>query len=151
MTHVLFVCTGNTCRSPMAEAFFKHMDIPGIEVKSAGIYAADGMEASTNAKIVLDEHKIPHNHRSLMLTESLIEWSDYILTMTEGHKTTITNMFKDAKSKIFTLKEFAKLEGDKDVADPFGGPVEMYHATFLEIREALEKVADILKNKEHHT
>jgi protein-tyrosine phosphatase len=133
----------------MAEALFKKMELPDIEVRSAGIYAADGSDASTNAKKVLDEQNIAHNHRSSALTESLMEWSDYILTMTEGHKGTIINLYPNAQSKTFTLKEFAKITGYPDIADPFGGSVEMYRATFFEIKEALEKVANRLNGKDH--
>jgi len=145
MTSVLFVCTGNTCRSPIAESLLKYMNIPEVEVKSAGIFAIDGSEASTNTKIVLDEHGIPHNHKSAMLTDELVEWADFILTMTMGHKSTVLTMFPNAQDKTFTLKEFAKIDGYQDVADPYGGPVDVYRYSFKEIKEAIENIADILK------
>ncbi|MCQ6274606.1 low molecular weight protein arginine phosphatase [Bacillus sp. V3B] len=145
MTRVLFVCTGNTCRSPMAEALLKSMELPGIEVCSAGIYAENGSAASTNAKKVLDKQAIPHDHQSSMLTDKLVEGADYILTMTLGHKSAVMNRFPNAHLKTFTLKEFAQLNGNQDIADPFGGSEDMYRAAFSEIKEAIEKIVERLK------
>lgn len=145
MTTILFICTGNTCRSPIAESLLRHKNIPGVEVKSAGTYASHGSEASINTKKVLDENSIPHNHRSSLLTEDLVEWADFILTMTHGHKSNVTSMFPQARTKTYTLKEFASIEGSPDIVDPFGGPVEIYRETYEEINEAIEKIAEHLK------
>jgi protein arginine phosphatase len=145
MTKFLFVCTGNTCRSPLAESLLKKMNIPGVEVKSAGTFASDGSEASRNTKRVLEEKGIPHNHKSSMLTEELIQWADRILTMTVGHKTTVIDLFPHAEVKAFTLKEFAGMDGDQDIADPYGGPVEVYRETYEEIKSAIETIVEKLK------
>ena len=104
MTKVLFVCTGNTCRSPLAESLLKNMNLPGVEVKSAGTFASNGSEASTNTKIVLEEKGIPHHHKSSMLTEELVQWADHILTMTVGHKTTVIDYFRKLWSKSLRLR-----------------------------------------------
>ena len=92
----------------MAESLLRHKSIPGVEVRSAGIYASQGTEASTNAKKVLDKNSIPHNHKSSLVTEELVEWADFILTMTYGHKTTVASMFPQVQSKVYTLKEFTE-------------------------------------------
>lgn len=149
MNHILFVCTGNTCRSPMAEAMLKSMNIPGIEVKSAGIFAENGGNASANAIKVLDEFNIPHQHQSSQLNEELIAWADYILTMTDGHKQTIAGRYPRAIEKTFTLKEFAKMEGYTDISDPYGGSVDTYRKTFLQMKEAIEKIVPYFTEEEN--
>ncbi|MBB6445608.1 low molecular weight protein arginine phosphatase [Bacillus benzoevorans] len=148
MNHILFVCTGNTCRSAMAEAMLRNMNISGIEVKSAGVYAENGGNASVNAMKVLDEYQIPHNHQSTKLNEELIAWADYILTMTTGHKQALAGRFPRAIEKTFTLKEFAEMDGHADIADPYGGSVETYKKTFLQMKEAIEKIIPFLTEEE---
>jgi len=145
MARVLFVCTGNTCRSPMAEAILKSKQLPGVEVKSAGVYAVNDAEASVNAKVVLQENNISHDHRSTTLTWDEINWATLILTMTQSHKTMILSQYPDAWDKTFTLKEFAEDDLNPDVADPFGGNEQIYREAFLEIKESIEKIVKKLR------
>lgn len=144
MIRILFVCTGNTCRSPMAEAILKNKEIPGIEVKSAGVYATNGSAASRNATQVLKEQNINHEHQSLMLTEELLSWATYIFTMTKSHKSSVIGMYPFAKGKTFTLKEF--VEQDGDIVDPYGGSVEDYRLTYYELHTNIEKLILRLEN-----
>ncbi|MFK9091562.1 low molecular weight protein arginine phosphatase [Bacillus salipaludis] len=146
MQRILFVCTGNTCRSPMAEAILNEKHIDGIEVKSAGIYAATGSEASTHAKRVLDDNKISHNHRSSLLTGAEVEWADLILTMTDSHKFAIQQQFPQAVVKLFTLKEYTGEPFNHDVVDPYGGSLGMYEATYRELNELIDKAIEIFKS-----
>ncbi|MEX2414797.1 MAG: low molecular weight protein arginine phosphatase [Paenibacillaceae bacterium] len=110
MKRVLFVCTGNTCRSPMAEGFFRLLAEESgldVEVRSAGVSAVEGMQISTNAAAILrDKGAIPAV-TSRELSAELTEWSDLILTMTTSHKKEVIQQFPDAVDKTFTLKEFA--------------------------------------------
>ncbi|MEH7074380.1 low molecular weight protein arginine phosphatase [Neobacillus drentensis] len=145
MQRILFVCTGNTCRSPMAEAILKNKEMDAIEVRSAGIYAANGSEASAHAKKVLDDKGIAHNHRSSLLTRNEIEWADLILTMTSSHKMAILQQYPQVSKKVFTLKEYTGESFNSDVGDPYGGSLSMYEATFRELDELINKVIGKLK------
>ncbi|MCU9600236.1 low molecular weight protein arginine phosphatase [Pallidibacillus thermolactis] len=139
MTRILFVCTGNTCRSPMAEAIVKSKNIPNIEVKSAGVFAAPGVDASPLAKQVLKENNISIQHQATQLQEETVDWADYILTMTNAHKQMIQQQFPTSKEKIYTLKEFA-LKSNGDVSDPFGGTLETYRETFNELQSMIDEL-----------
>lgn len=139
MQRILFVCTGNTCRSPMAEAILKNKNLEGIEVRSAGVYAANGSEASTHAKRVLADNQISHNHRSTLLTREEVEWADLILTMTSSHKYAIQQQYPQSIEKMFTLKEFTGEPFDHDILDPYGGGLAVYQETYQELDKLIEK------------
>lgn len=141
MNRVLFVCTGNTCRSPMAEAILKSKRIPSIEVKSAGVYATKGQDASTYVLEILHDHQITHHHSSTPLSEEELEWATHVFTMTEGHKSIITDSFPRTLDKIFTLKEFVYNDpNDRDIMDPFGGSQETYRETFNELQSLIDEL-----------
>jgi len=145
MVRVLFVCTGNTCRSPMAEAILKNKNITNVEVKSAGIFAINGAEASYQAQHVLLNKNMKHSHTSSLLTNELLDWATYVLTMTAGHKDVILSQHPSCTEKTFTLKEFAAGDLKGDVLDPFGGSVEQYERTFEELDLLIQSIVDKLE------
>ncbi len=143
---VLFVCTGNTCRSPMAEGLFRQMaaerlgcrpedlDAHGVIVGSAGVAAWGGGRASSGALETMAECGIDlTGHESQPLTESLVRQADVIWTMTNAHRAAILAQFPEAADRV------AVLSPDRaDVVDPIGGPVEAYRQCAGQIRAHLE-------------
>jgi protein arginine phosphatase len=111
--NVLFVCTGNTCRSPMAEALLREKGKGKFNVKSAGVYAGNGAVMSSNASKALSERKIKDTHQSQAVSDYLISWADLILTMTENHKYALVNKWPSAVNKTYTLKEYVLDDEEK--------------------------------------
>lgn len=133
--NILFVCTGNTCRSPMAEALAKEK-IPQFEVRSAGVFANNDSPANDYARQVLKGKGITINHCSQMISASLLDWADLVLTMTTGHKDMLTSQFPSSKSKSFTLKEYVLgSPSNPDISDPFGGDLNIYKETLDELND----------------
>ncbi|AEE95267.1 low molecular weight protein arginine phosphatase [Mahella australiensis] len=151
ISSILFVCSGNTCRSPMAQAIaetmFRKADsgLEAIKVMSAGIAAVNGQPASANAIEVMREMGMDiSRHRSRMLSGELVEQADLILTMTLQHKRYVLMMFPESYDKVFTLKEYADC-GSSDIPDPFGGSLEDYRECANEIQQALFRLVQKLK------
>lgn len=139
---VVFVCTGNTCRSPMAEAILASKKIDGIEVRSAGVFAGSS-PISKNAGAVLEEQGIEFDHISRPLTPDELEWGDIILTMTLSHKQLIRQQHPKVSDKLFTLKEYVTGSSD-DVSDPYGGSYTVYQQTFNELHELIDRLEEKL-------
>ena len=140
MKKILFVCTGNTCRSPMAEALFRRRvgDDTEWEAKSAGIYAETGSPASAKAVQALEELGIDlSEHHSKPLSPGLVESADLIITMTAGHRFEILQSFPEVGNRVSLLKSFGTSKVPTDISDPFGGSLDVYKKTRDEIDRAL--------------
>jgi protein-tyrosine phosphatase len=152
---ILFVCTGNTCRSPIAEKIFRKIIAEeglseSIEIQSAGTFAYNGVTASSNALRVLESKGITEPHTSQIVTPELMEWSTLILTMTRSHKASLLQAYPHMAEKIYTLKEYANPESPTgiEISDPFGGSLEIYEECAREIEESLRELLKNIKGQQ---
>jgi protein arginine phosphatase len=111
VVNILFICTGNTCRSPMAEGFLRQMaEQKGLDlaVRSAGIAASQGAPMSRHSATILEKKGISFQHNAQPATAKLIAWADLILTMTVSHKRAVIQAYPLAVDKIHLLKEYVE-------------------------------------------
>lgn len=148
---ILFVCTGNTCRSPMCEAYFNFLCKSGgaenLNSRSAGVFVSGTSGASGNACSILNrfDTKIKE-HRSRQLTKEMLEKADLIVALTESHRIHIGRISPETLKKTSLLLDFSGNFGD-DVGDPFGGTEDAYRDCFEEMKEALDNLFCKLKNQ----
>ncbi len=133
---LLFVCTGNTCRSPMAEAVFNfdYAD-SGYIAESAGLMA-DGSPVSDNALDALfeDGYRVKGARNSRQLTRELMESADIIVGISSSHAMQMIMSYPDLASRIYSMPF--------DITDPYGGSLEVYKACLADIKKALAIVAE---------
>jgi len=155
MKKILFVCSGNTCRSPMAENLLKFElkknNITCYSVSSAGFSCFPGMNASNHAIEALSELGITEikNHKTKYLSQELLYDYDYIICMTSYIKNNIQINYPQYAGKLYTLKNLTGKISDEinsDISDPFGGTISEYtdcrneiHKYILQIIEAIKK------------
>jgi len=145
---ILFVCTGNTCRSPLAEAIARKFAIErgliDLEIASAGTSSWEGAPASDGAMLIGIERNIDlSQHRSQQLTRELVGASDYIFAMGPHHLERIEAM--GGEGKAFLLAAYATNgSSDRAVSDPFGGDLDVYRATADELQQDVKRLLDRL-------
>ena len=148
MVRILFVCSGNTCRSPMAEAIARRVaaerGIADVEVTSAGTGAWDGSGASEGALLVGLERSLDLNaHRARLLTPELVQQADLVLVMSPSHADQVAQMGGAGKTHLLTAYASSGAT-TRGIADPFGGDLDGYRATFEELDREIRLVFDRL-------
>ena len=141
MDNIIFICTGNTCRSPMAEGLFRAHggeEKTGLAAVSAGLFTQDGIPASENAVTAAKELGADISaHRSRMLTHEMAQSARYLVCMTGAHYDRVCELFPDCADKVFTLTQ-------RDVSDPFGGDLETYRRAAAEIDAGVRSIIERL-------
>lgn len=175
--NILFVCTGNVCRSPMAEGFLRHEAQRrgiGIDVRSTGTHAWTGRAATIDGRRVMADHGVPiDDHRTLELDRPLVDWADLIIGMSREHVRETLRAFPDAAGRTFTMKGFLELlpslpayedtgswleeaarlrdhgdpPADQDIEDPMGERQEAYRRVAAEVKDLVERFAAGLEGK----
>jgi RpiB/LacA/LacB family sugar-phosphate isomerase len=152
MKTVLFVCTGNVCRSPMAEALFRRATSGrgAFRAVSAGLGAMNDQPPTPHSVQAMRELGVDiSTHRSRTLTTELVQQADYIFGMTHSHVDTIMLLYPQAADKTFLLREFDESVEpfEKHIGDPIGGSYEVYENCRHQIEQG---VASLLKYMEEH-
>ncbi len=151
LTKILVVCSGNICRSPMAEGMLRDRlkKVAGdrFVVRSAGTIATEGMPASIAAAQVMETRDVDiRSHRSRPVSRELIDWADVVLVMTSDHLAELHERYADSTQKVFLYSAYPgmDLEGKYGVADPYGGDVEAYERVAQAIEKEAGRIVDHL-------
>lgn len=149
---VLFVCTANICRSPMAHKLLAHAlkneeePLASLEVRSAGIAAYPGDRASQNAVRALEKVGISlDDHRSQPVTDDLLASSLAVFCMTESHRQLLNARFSSVPDHLYLLREFLPRGSEREIPDPFGADLAAYEACRDSMVEAIPSLLRFLK------
>lgn len=145
---IMFVCTGNTCRSAMAAALLEtKIKETGkkVEVFSCGIYAYDGDPATDESIEAIEEYGVDlKKHRATSIRKSEIQKMDLVLCATNEHKKVVVALYPELIKKIYTMKEYVGYEDSLDLADPWGYTMHTYRKCAQEIYFIIEKIIEMI-------
>ena len=150
--HILFVCTGNICRSPFAHAFLTKLihqrRLRGIAVESAGLLALPGNSATHMAQRVAEEFGVDlFEHKAKSVSKELVAWSSLILVMEKSHQDTLLADYPEAEGKTRLIRHFARFGSKlRGIADPYGLRYDAYRFCFLDIEDAVLGLMDFLSS-----
>jgi protein-tyrosine-phosphatase len=151
---IITVCTANICRSPMAAALLSHAlaaqpePLRSLEVISAGVAARGGDPVSENSVVALKKVGLDiASHVSQPLTQRMLDEAALVLCMTESHRAMIRFQAEPPPKNIFLFREFMPQRGDKEIGDPYGGPLKVYEAARDEMVEAIPSLVEFIKTQ----
>ena len=151
---IIVVCTANICRSPMAAALLQHAlaaqpePLRSLKIISAGVAARDGDPVSANSVLALKKVGLDiSKHTSRPLTQKMMDGASLILGMTESHRAMIQLQAEPPPKNLFLFREFMPQRGDKQIGDPYGGPLRLYESTRDEMVEAIPSLIKFLKTQ----
>jgi protein-tyrosine-phosphatase len=150
--YVLVVCTANICRSPMAAALLRHAldaepePLRSLEVVSAGVVARAGEPVTDHSVTTLKKVGIDiSKHVSRPLTQELLDHALVVLCMTGSHRDSIASTARPPPKNLWLFREFMPPGTNKEIPDPYGCPLRIYHATRDEIVEGIPSLLEALK------
>ena len=151
---ILTVCTANICRSPMAAGLLQHAlagqpePLRSLQVVSAGVAARPGDPVSENSVVALRKVGIDiAGLRSRPVTRELVESAVVVLCMTEAHRAMLQLTIDPPPTNLFLFREFMPRAADKEIGDPYGGPIRLYEACRDEMVEAIPSLIEFLKTR----
>lgn len=134
ISSVLCVCTGNICRSPLAQGLLKR-EVPGVEVTSAGIGALEGAPMDPSAAAIAVREGLPiDDHRGRQITRAMVRDHDLIIVMEAGQKTWVTAKFPESRGRVFLASHWGNGE---DVADPYRLSDQVFEAVYKELTSCM--------------
>lgn len=151
--NILYVCTGNTCRSPMAEyltrSMLKSSGITDVDVASQGIAGSPILQVPETVVRLMDEQNIDiRSHQPSQVSPERMDWADVVLVMEERQKQVLGIRFPEAKAKIFLFKEYIGEAKEGEINDPIGQSEEGYRQCLTELKKAVFEVVERIKDEQ---